>query len=49
MWCLAHGLELAVKDTLKGTSFDAVDDMLVKLYYLYKKAPKKCRALEEIV
>ena len=33
MWCLAHRLELPVKDALKGTAFDATDDMLLKLYY----------------
>ena len=37
MWCLAHRLELAVKDALKSTAFDAVDDMLLKLYYLYEQ------------
>ena len=42
MWCLAHRLELAVKDALKGTSFDVVDDTLLKVNYLYKKASKKC-------
>ena len=41
-WCLAHRLELSVKDALKGTSFDLIDDMLC-LYYIYKKPPKKCR------
>ena len=49
MWCLAHRLELAVKDALKSTAFDAVDDMLLKLYYLYEKLPKKCRELEEVI
>ena len=49
MWCLAHRLELAVKDALKGTTFDAVDDMLLKLYYIYEKSPKKCRELEEVI
>ena len=49
MWCMAHGLELAVKDALVGTAFDAVDDMLLKLYYLYEKSPKKCRELTEVV
>ena len=49
MWCLAHRLDLAVKDALKGMAFDAVDDMLLKLYYLYEKSPKKCRQLEDIV
>ena len=49
MWCLAHRLELAVKDALKGTAFGAIDDMLLKLYYLYEKSPKKCRELEEVI
>lgn len=49
MWSLVHRLELVVKDALKGTAFDAVDNMLLKLYYMYEKAPKKCRELEEVV
>ena len=32
MWCLAQRLELAVKDSLKGTAFDSINDMLLKLY-----------------
>ena len=48
-WCLAHHVELAVKDALKGTSFDLIDDMLLRLYYIYEKSPKKCRAMEEII
>jgi len=31
-WCLAHRLELGIKDALKGTYFD---DMLLRLYYIY--------------
>ena len=34
---------------MKDTGFDAVYDMHSKVYYLYEKAPKKCRELEEIV
>ena len=49
MWCLAHRLELAIKDALKGTPFDFMDEMLLRLYYIYEKSPKKCRALEEII
>ena len=49
MWCLAHRLELAVKDSFKNTSFDQIDDMLLKLYYMYEKSPKKCRQLEYII
>ena len=48
MWCLAHRLELAIKDALKGTCFDLVDEMLLRLYYLYEKSPKKSRELEDI-
>ena len=40
MWCLAHRLELAIKDALKGTSFDLIDDMLLRLYFIYDKSPK---------
>lgn len=41
MWCLAHRLELSIKDALKGTWFDDIDNMLLQLYYLYEKSPKK--------
>ena len=30
-WCLAHRVELAVTDALKGISFDLIDDMLLRL------------------
>ena len=49
MWCLAHRLELALKNALNGTYFDFIDDMLLKLYYLYDRSPKKCRELMDIV
>ena len=48
-WCLAHRLELALKDALKGTLFKSVDEMLLQVYYLYEKSPKKCRELETVV
>uniref|UniRef100_A0A1X7TPP9 DUF4371 domain-containing protein n=1 Tax=Amphimedon queenslandica TaxID=400682 RepID=A0A1X7TPP9_AMPQE len=48
MWCIAHKVELTIKDALKGTAFDLIDDML-KLYYMYEKSPEKCRQLEEII
>ena len=47
-WCLAHRLELSLKDALKSTFFSQVDEMLMRLYYLYEKSPKKCRDLDEI-
>ena len=53
MWCLAHRLELSVKDSLSGTIFDSIDEMLLKLYYtctcIYEKSPQKCRELENLV
>ena len=47
-WCMAHRLELAVRDALKSTVFDLVDDMLLRLYLIYENSPKKCRQLAEI-
>ena len=44
--CFNHRLELAVKDTFKGTFFDEIDTMLLKLYYLYKKSAKRTRELQ---
>ena len=40
---------MAIKDTLKSTYFDSVDELLLRLYYLYDKSPKKLRQLEEMV
>lgn len=41
-WCLAHRLELSLKDGLRNTLFSKIDDILLRIYYLYSKAPKKC-------
>ena len=49
MWCLAHRLELSVKDALKSTFFNQIDEMLLRLYYIYEKSPKKCRELEDVI
>ena len=48
VWCVAHRLELSLKDALKGTCFDAVDEMLLRLYYLYENSPKKLRQLRDL-
>ena len=49
VWCMAHRLELALKDALVGTYFaDKVDNMLLRIYYLYYKSPKKLRELKDI-
>ena len=47
-WCMVHRLELAVRDALKGSMFDLVDDKLLRLYLIYEHSPKKCRELKEI-
>ena len=49
MWCLAHRLKLAVKDALNDSCFDSIDDMLLRLYYIYEKSPKECLELEGII
>ena len=48
-WCIAQGLELSLNDSLKNTCFTNIDEMLLRLYYLYEKSPKKCRELDDIV
>ena len=48
-WCYAHRLELACKDSLSSQLFKEIDEMLLKLYYLYAKCLKKCRELAGIV
>ena len=38
--CIAHRLELAIQDALKDIFFEEVEDIIVKIYYLYQKSPK---------
>ena len=45
--CFNHQLELVIKDAFKGTFFSEIDTMLLKLYYLYKKSPKRLRELKK--
>lgn len=48
VWCVAHRLELSMKDALQHTCFDSVDDMLLRLYDLYENSPKKLRQLRDL-
>ena len=48
-WYMAHRLELALKDALKTTLFHEIDEMLMQIYYLYIKSPKKCRELDDVI
>lgn len=47
-WCYAHQLELACRDGLSRL-FKVIDDMSLRLYYLYAKSPKKSHELADIV
>ncbi len=49
VWCLAHRLELAIKDAFSKTFFDTINDMLLRIYYIYSKAPRKCRDLQTVI
>ena len=31
------------------TYFDVIDNLLLKMYYLYENSPKKCRELQDVV
>lgn len=48
-WCFAHRLELACKDALKSNVFCTLTEMMLRLYYLYEKSPKRCRELSDII
>jgi len=47
-WCFAHRLELSSRDGLSSQLFQSIEEMLLRLYYLYKKSSKKVRELKEI-
>ena len=38
--CFNHRVELALKDAFKNTQFEKIEEMLLKLYYLYQKSSK---------
>ena len=48
-WCYAHRLELACKDSFTSELFKSINEMLLRLYYLYSKSPKKLRELTDVV
>ena len=49
VWCYGHRLELACKDAFSSHLFQDIDEMMLRLYYLYEKSPKKCRELSDLV
>lgn len=46
--CLAHHLELGIKDCMKGTYMDDLVKLRVSVYYFYKDSPKRLRELEGV-
>ena len=48
-WCYAHQLELACKDAFSSRLFHDIDDMLLRLYCLYQKSPRKCHELSDLI
>jgi len=36
------------KGGLKALYFDVIDNVLLKMYYLYENSPKKCRKLQDV-
>ena len=46
---MAHRLELSLKDALNNTPLKDIDEMLMGVYYVYKKSSKKCRELEGVI
>ena len=48
-WCYAHRLELACKDGCSSQLFKDLTEMLLRVYYLYAKSPKKSRELIDLV
>ena len=46
---VTHRLELACKDALKSPLFANINEMHLRLYYLYNKSPKKSQELTTIV
>ena len=48
IWCITHQLELALSDTISITEFADVNEMLLRIYYLYKRASQKLSQLREM-
>ena len=46
-WCVTHRLEQALKNSLKGTTFDDVNELILSIY-LYKCSLKKLWQLKEL-
>ena len=47
VWCLAHQLELAIKDAFEGSDMTEIECVL-DLLYMYKNSSKKWRVIQEL-
>ncbi|XP_021357227.1 zinc finger protein 862-like [Mizuhopecten yessoensis] len=48
VWCLAHRLELAIKDAFKQTYMDTVVDVLQLIFYFYRGSAKRNKEAHDI-
>ena len=48
VWCLAHRLELTIKDAFKGSDMTEIECVFNLLYSRYKNSSKKWREIEEL-
>ena len=48
-WCYAHRLELACKNAFTSSLFTNIVEMLLRLFYIYERSPKKSHELANIV
>ena len=48
VWCLAHQLELAIKDSFEGSDMTEIECVLNLLYNVYKNSSKKWRVIQEL-
>ena len=48
VWCLAHRLELAIKDAFKGSDMTVIERVFNFLYNTYKNSSKKWREIQEL-
>ena len=50
LWCLAHCLQLSMKNALKDTTlFSVIDEILLQGYCLYEKSTKKCHRVRRLL
>ena len=46
--CFNHRLELSIKDAFKTDAIVKIDEMLIKLHYMYQKSPKRLHELKRM-